>query len=129
MAADDDHLVAVDLLDAAAVVRDDLAQLRQDQIEDLGQAQRAAQRLGCRAQRLGLLAGRALGLEQPRILDRRRGLGGEGRHELREILVVEVGLELVERDDADDAVADDHRCADPAADSSAAVDLLAKCGW
>ena len=101
----------------------DLAQLRQDQIEDLGQAQRAPERLGCRAERLGLLARGALGLEQPRVLDRHRRLGGECRRELRELLVVEVGLELVDADDADDSVADDHRRADPAADASAAVDL------
>ena len=34
--ADDDQLVAVELLDAGTPVGDDLAQLRQDQIEDSG---------------------------------------------------------------------------------------------
>ena len=48
--ADDDHLVAVDLLHAAAVVRNHLAQFRQDEIEDLGEAQEAPERLGRRPQ-------------------------------------------------------------------------------
>ena len=59
VSADDDHLAAVDLLDAAAVVGHDLAQFGQDQIEDLRQTQRAVERLGGGAQRLGLLARRA----------------------------------------------------------------------
>ena len=37
LAADDDELVAVDHLDAGTPVGDDLAQLRQDQVEDVGQ--------------------------------------------------------------------------------------------
>ena len=37
--ADDDHLVAVHLLHAAAVVRNRLAQLGEDQVEHLAQAQ------------------------------------------------------------------------------------------
>ena len=44
VAADDHQLVAVELLDAGALVRHHLAQLRQDQIEDLGHA-----RACCRA--------------------------------------------------------------------------------
>ena len=40
-----------------------------------------------------------------------------------ELLGVEVGLELVDAEHADDAVADDHRRADPAANASAAVHL------
>ena len=39
-AADDHHLVAVELLDGGGSIRHDLPQLRQDQIEDLGQVQR-----------------------------------------------------------------------------------------
>ena len=77
VSADDDHLVAVDLLDAAAVVGHDLAQFGQDQLEDLRQTQGAVERLGGRAQRLRLLAGGALGLEEPRILDRTGRKGGE----------------------------------------------------
>jgi hypothetical protein len=38
LAADDDKLVAVELLDAGTSVGDDLAQLRQDQVEDFGHA-------------------------------------------------------------------------------------------
>ncbi len=49
LAADDDELVAVELLDAGTPVGDDLAQLRQDQVEDLGQPERAPERLGRRA--------------------------------------------------------------------------------
>ena len=82
----------------------DVANSLAAQLEDLGQAQRAAKRLGSRVQGFGVLAGGALGLEQPCVLDRRRGLGGECRHELREILVVEIRLVLVERDDARDAI-------------------------
>ena len=126
LAADDDELVAVELLDAGTPVRDDLAQLRQDQIEDLGHAERAPERLGRGAERLGLLARGALGLEQSSILDRDRGLGGECRRELRELFGVEVGLELVDAQNADDAVADDHRSADPAANASTAVLLTRK---
>ena len=76
-----------------------------------------------RTQRLALLAGGAFGLEQSRVLDRRRRLCGERRDELGEVVVVEIGLELVERDDADDAIAEYQRCADPAADASATVQL------
>ena len=36
VAADDHHLVALELLDAGSSIGHDLAQLRQDQIEDLG---------------------------------------------------------------------------------------------
>ena len=125
VAADDHELVAVELLDAGTPVGHDLAQLRQDQVEDLGHAERAPERLGRRAERLGLLARGALGLEQASVLDRHRGLGGECRRELRQLLGVEVGLELVDAQDADDAVADDHRRADPSANASAAV-LLAR---
>ena len=126
VSADDDHLVAVDLLHAAAVVGNHLAQFRQDQVEDLRQAQRAAERLGRRTQRLGLIARSALRLEQACILDRRRGLGREGCHELREILVVEIGFELVESEDADDAVAEEQRRTDPPANATAAVYLARK---
>src|SRR5207237_4228561 len=76
-------------------------------------------------QRLGLLARGPLRLEEASILDRRRSLGREGRRELRELLGVEVRLELVDAEDADDAVADDHRRADPPANASGAV-LLAR---
>ena len=103
-----------------------MPQLREDQIEDLGHAQRAAERLGCRAQRFRLLAGGALGLEQPSVLDRHRGLGGERRCELRQLLGVEVGLELVDAEDADDTVADDHRRTEPSANASAAVFVARK---
>ena len=82
VAADDHQLVAVELLDAGTPIGHDLAQLRQDQVEDFGHAQRAPERLGGGAERLGLLARGALGLEQPSILDRHRGLGGECGREL-----------------------------------------------
>ena len=92
MATDDHHLVAVELLDGGRSIRDHSAQLRQDQIEDLGQVQTAAERLGCGAERLGLVAGGALGFEQPRVFDRNRGLGGERCRDVRQLLVVEVGV-------------------------------------
>ena len=121
VAADDHQLVAVEPLDAGTSIGDDLAQLRQDQVEDFGHAQRAPERLGGGAQRLGLFARGALGLEQPSILDRHRSLGGECSRELRELFGVDVGLELVDAEDADDAVADDHRGTDPSANASTAV--------
>ena len=89
VAADDHQLVAVELLDAGTSIGHDLAQLRQDQIEDFGHAQRAPERLGGRAECLGLFAGSALGFEQPSILDRHRSLGGECGRELRELFVVD----------------------------------------
>ena len=121
VAADDHGLVAVELLDARTPVGDDLAQLRQDQVEELGDAQRAPERLGRRLERLGLRARGALGIEQASVLDRHRSLGGECRGEVRQLLGVEVGLELVDAQDADDTVADDHRRADPSANASTAV--------
>ena len=121
VAADDHGLVAVELLDARTPVGDDLAQLRQDQVEEFGDAQRAPERLGRRLERLGLRARGALGIEQASVLDRHRSLGGECRGEVRQLFGVEVGLELVDAQDADDTVADDHRRADPAANASTAV--------
>ena len=56
-AADDHHLVAVELLHGGGSIRHDLPQLREDQIEDLGKIQGARERLGRGAERLGLLAG------------------------------------------------------------------------
>ena len=126
VAADDLQLVAVDPLDAGALVGHDLAQLRQDQAGNLGDTECAAKRMCRGAERLGLLARGALGFEQARVLDRDRRLGRERRGELRELLVVDIRLELVDADDADDAVADDHRRADPAANSSGAVTLAGK---
>ena len=130
VAADDHHLVAVELLDAGSSIGHDLAQLREDQVEDLGHAQRAAERLGRRAQRLGLFAGGALGFEQPSVLDRHRGLGGECRRELRQLLVVEVRLELVDADDADRRGrrrSSGHRSIRECVRRRAR--WLAKCGW
>ena len=86
LAAHDHEVVAVDLLEGCALVGDHLAQLRQDQVEDTGHAQGAPERLGGRAERLGLLARGALGLEQARVLDCDRSLGGEPRRKLRELL-------------------------------------------
>jgi hypothetical protein len=126
LTADDDELVAVEPLDAGAPVGNDLAQLRQDQVEDRGHAERAPERRGGGAERVGLLASSALGLQQASILDRHRGLSGECGRELRELVGVEVGLELVDAEDADDAVADDHRGADPAPNASASVLLTRK---
>ena len=94
VAADDLQLLAVDPLDAGTLVGHDLAQLRQDQAGHLGHAQRAAERMCRGAERLGLLARGALGLEQARVLDRDRRLGRERRGELRELLVVESGSNL-----------------------------------
>ena len=48
VAADDHHLVALELLDAGSPIRHDLAQLGKDQIDDHGQIHGAAQRFGCR---------------------------------------------------------------------------------
>ena len=76
-------------------------------------------------ERLGLRARGALGMEQASVLDRHRGLGGECRGEVRQLFGVEVGLELVDAQDADDTVADDHRRADPSANAPAAV-LIAR---
>ena len=115
------ELVAVEPLDAGAAIGNDLAHLRQDQIEDFGHAQRASKRFGGGAQRLGLLAGRALGLQQASVLDRHRGLSGECRCELCQLFGVEVGLELVDAEDADDTVADDHRDTEPPPNASTAV--------
>ena len=126
LAADDHELVAVQLLDAGTSIGHHLAQLRQDEIEYLMDPQRAPERLGGRTQCLGLFAGFALGLEQPGILDRRRSLSSECGRELRELFVVDVGLELVDAQDTDDAVADDHRGTDPSADSSTPVDVARK---
>ena len=81
-----------------------------------------------RTKRLGLLTRGPLGLEQTRILDRDRRLRRERGRELRELLVVEIGLELVDADHADDPVADDHRRADPAADAPGLLDAPAKGG-
>ena len=123
VAADDHQLVAVELLDAGTCIGDNFAQLRQNQIEDFGHAECAPERLGRRAKRLGLFAGGVLRREQPSVLDRDRGLGGECGRELSELFVVDVRLELVDADDADDTVADDHRRTDPAANASTAVSL------
>ena len=123
IAADDDHLVAVHLLHAAAVVGNGLAQLGEDQVEHLTQAQGAAEGVGGRTEGLAVPAGVALGFEQSCVLDRRRGLRGKCRHELGELIVVEIGLELVERDDAGDAIAEYQRRADPAANASTTVQL------
>ena len=123
LAADDHELVAVQLLDAGTSIRHHLAQLRQDEIEYLRDPQRAPERLGGRTQCLGLFAGLALGLEQPGVLDRRRSLSSECGRELCELLVVDAGLELVDAQDTDDTVADDHRGTDPSADSSTPVDV------
>jgi hypothetical protein len=49
VATDDYHLGSVELLDAGSSIRHHLAQLREDQIDDLAQLQRAAERLGRRA--------------------------------------------------------------------------------
>ena len=126
VAAVDHPLVAVEPLDAGTPVGDDLAKLRQDQVEDFGHAQRAPQRLGCGAESLGLFAGSSLGLEQARVFDRHRGLGGECRRDFRQLFGVEIGLELVDAEHADDAVADDHRGTDPSANASTAVQLTRK---
>ena len=126
MPADDHHLVAVDLLHAAAVVWNHLAQFRENEIEHLAQAQRAPERLCRRPQSVRMFPSGSFGFEQACALDRGRRLCCEGCCELRELLVVEVGLELVEGEDADDAVPEDERCTDPAANASAAVDLTRK---
>ncbi len=55
-ASDDHESVSVELLHAGTPIGDHFAQLRQDQIDDLGQVQRAAERVGRGAERLGLLA-------------------------------------------------------------------------
>ena len=68
----------------------------------------------------------ALRLEQTGVLDRDCRLGGEGGRNLGELLVVEVGLELVDADHADDAVADDHRRADPAANAGRTPEVARK---
>ena len=124
--ADDHHLVAVELLDGGGSVGHHFAQLGQNQLEDIRQAERAAERLGRRTQRLGLLASGALGLEQPRVLDRQSSLGGKRGRELGQVLVVEVGLELVDAEDADHAIADDHGRTDPSANAAATVKLARK---
>ena len=122
LAADDHELVAFQLLDAGTSIGHHLAQLRQDEIEYFG-SPTCSRASGRRTQCLGLFAGFALGLEQPGILDRRRSLSSECGRELRELFVVDVGLELVDAQDTDDAVADDHRGTDPSADSSTPVDV------
>jgi hypothetical protein len=121
IAADDHHLVALQLLDAGSSIGHYLAQLRENQIEDFGHFERAAERLGRGLERLGLLASGALGFEQPGVLDRHCGLGGECRGELRQLFGVEVGFELVDADDADHAVADHHGDTEPPANASTAV--------
>ena len=123
VAAEDQELVAVELLDAGALVRNNLAQLGQDQIENVGHAQRAAERMGCGAECLGLFPSGALGVEQAGVLDRDRRVGGEcGRH-VCELFVVDVGHEVVDAEDADNAVADDHRRTDPTANACTAADV------
>ncbi len=52
-------------------------------------------------------------LEQAGVVERRRGLIGESRHQADEIVGVEVGLDLVERQRADDAALADQRRAQP----------------
>src|SRR6185436_16283026 len=61
------------------------------------------------------------GVEQPGVLDGDPRLDGECRRDVGKRFVVEVGLELVDAEDADDAVADGHRRTDPTADASTAV--------
>ena len=77
----------------------------------------------CGAERLGLFSSRSFGVEQSGVLDRDRRLGGECRRDVCKLFVVDVGLELVDAEDADNAVADDHRRADPTADARAAADV------
>ncbi len=60
------------------------------------------------------------------VLDRHRGLRGECRRELCQLFVVEVGFELVDAENAGDAVADDHRRTDPSANARTAVDVTRK---
>ena len=82
LAAHDHELVAVELLDRGARVGHHLAQLGQNQIEDLGRTQRAPQREGCGAKRLGLFPSGPLRLEQACSLDRHRRLGRESGRNL-----------------------------------------------
>ena len=128
MAADDHELVAVELLDARALRMEPPCAAPPGSDRTPGAPPGCSRANGPPHGASRPARGRRARSRASARSRSRSPPGRQRRRQLRQLLVVEVGLELVDADHADDPVADDHRRADPAANACAALKSLAKCG-